>query len=58
MTRHGETAPVTLEAFLLTVMADCDPDLLLVNADPKAWSDAHPCDCEGTCLCDQRTEDE
>ncbi len=40
------------EADWIAMLAD-DPDLHMVNADPGAYDRAHPCDCEGTCLCDQ-----
>ena len=51
MTRHGEPKPVTLDDFLLAVMADCDPDLLLVTG-PLAPDN---CGCEALCDCDNST---
>ncbi len=44
--RHGATTPAPLEA----LTAD-DPDLYLVTADPAAWQEAHPCECEAECRC-------
>ena len=44
---HGHSSPVPIDALL----AD-DPDLWLVNRRLRAWSDAHPCECEA--LCDVR----
>lgn len=29
-----------------------DPALALVTADLKAYSDAHPCECEALCECE------
>jgi hypothetical protein len=29
-----------------------DPGLALVTADLDAWLDAHPCDCDALCACD------
>jgi hypothetical protein len=45
---HGHSAPVPIDALL----AD-DPDLWLVNADMRAWTEAHPCECEALCTCDR-----
>jgi hypothetical protein len=47
--RHGATPGVTDPALLLTD----DPDLTNIEADPVAWADAHPCECEGLCVCDE-----
>lgn len=47
--RHGDPAPETpLDVFLSD-----DPDLAMVNADMDAYLDAHPCDCEALCVCDE-----
>jgi hypothetical protein len=45
---HGRAAPVPIDALL----AD-DPDMWLAAADMRAWSEAHPCECEALCECDQ-----
>ena len=45
---HGQSAPVPIDALL-----DDDPDLWLATADMRTWSDAHPCECEALCECDQ-----
>jgi hypothetical protein len=45
---HGHSSPVPIDALL----AD-DPDLWLVNADMRAWAEAHPCECEALCTCDR-----
>ncbi len=47
--RHAAVEPVDLPTFF-----GQDPELALVHADPVAWSDAHPCDCDGLCLCDDQ----
>ncbi len=47
--RHGESKPASFDEFLLAVMADCDPDLLLVTAPLHDKCDG---DCEGLCTCD------
>jgi hypothetical protein len=47
--RHGGTTPIPPEALL----AD-DPDLALATADMGAWADAHPCDCDALCECDNQ----
>ena len=44
---HGEGFEIPAEALLSD-----DPDLWLVGADMKAWSEAHPCECEGVCECE------
>ena len=44
---HGQSTPVPVDALL----AD-DPDLWLAAADMRAWSEAHPCNCEALCECD------
>lgn len=36
----------------LAVWLGDDQDLALVNADPHAWAEAHPCECEALCECD------
>ncbi len=51
--RHGFACPGP-EADWIAMLAD-DPDLHMVNANPRAWSDAHPCHCEATCHCDNST---
>ena len=43
---HGQPRPVPLDALL----AD-DPELWLATADMGTWLDAHPCECEGLCVC-------
>jgi len=48
VTAHGHPSPVPIDALL----AD-DPDLWLVTADVRAWSEAHACECEGLCECDE-----
>lgn len=30
-----------------------DPELWLAWADMDAWMDAHPCECEALCECDE-----
>lgn len=45
---HGRAGPVPIDALL----AD-DPDVWLAVADMRAWSEAHPCECEALCKCDQ-----
>jgi hypothetical protein len=47
--RHGAETPLPLEALL----SEDDPDLQLVNADMAAWHEAHPCDCEAGCTCEE-----
>ena len=38
---HGRPAPVPIE-----VLLHDDPDVWLAVADMRAWSEAHPCECE------------
>ena len=45
--QHGRPAPVPIDALL-----DADPDIWLAFADMRAWSEAHPCECEALCECD------
>lgn len=45
--RHGQGTPLPFEALL-----DPDPELQLVTGDMHAWSEAHPCECEAMCECD------
>jgi hypothetical protein len=45
---YGQTTPLPLDALL-----DDDPDLWLTAADMRAWSEAHPCECEALCICDR-----
>jgi hypothetical protein len=47
MTGHGSFPSPPIDM----VLAD-DPDLWLATADMRAWSEAHPCTCEGVCKCD------
>jgi len=47
MNRHGDPLPVPIEALL-----SVDPELHLVTADLRAWVDAHPCECEALCTCE------
>lgn len=48
---HGEPNALDVEEALM--MLDVDPDLAMVVADHRAWLAAHPCECEGTCVCDE-----
>ena len=48
MAAHGDTTGVNLSAWL-----GSDPDLALVEADMGAWHDAHPCECEALCECEE-----
>lgn len=50
--KHGEPAT---EVDLAVFLGD-DPDLAMVTADPVAWMAAHPCECEGLCVCDAENE--
>ena len=45
---HGHPAPVPIDALL-----GDDPELWLATADMRAWSEAHPCECEAICECDR-----
>lgn len=38
----------------VTAMLEEDPDMWLVTADMRAWSEAHPCNCEAICKCDEQ----
>ena len=49
--RHGEGPPADLSVWL-----GDDPELALVHADLHAWSEAHPCECEALCECEQVSE--
>ncbi len=44
---HGQPPP-EFEALLSD-----DPDLWLITADMQAWSEAHPCECEALCECEE-----
>jgi hypothetical protein len=46
-TGHGRTYPLTV--YDLTAL---DADLRLAWADASAWDDAHPCDCDALCVCE------
>jgi hypothetical protein len=46
--RHGDGPPAPMESLLWD-----DPELGLVHADPHAWMEAHPCDCEALCTCEE-----
>ncbi len=48
VSNHGDPAPVDLSVFL-----GPDPELALVTADMGVWAEAHPCDCEALCVCDE-----
>ena len=39
--------------FPLDVWLGDDPDVALVVADMDVWADAHPCDCEALCECEE-----
>jgi hypothetical protein len=41
----------------IQVFLSDDPDLALVHADLNTWADAHPCDCETMCECDDKKEE-
>lgn len=49
--RHGDTPAIDVAVFL-----GPDPELALVHADMNAWAEAHPCDCEALCVCDELPE--
>lgn len=50
--RHGQPAPdMPADVFLSD-----DPDLAMVEADMAAWHEAHPCECEAMCVCDETPE--
>jgi hypothetical protein len=44
---HGRYYPLTVDDLTAP-----DADLRLVWADASAWADAHPCDCDALCVCD------
>jgi hypothetical protein len=44
---HGQPGPVPIDALL-----GDDPHLWLAMANMRAWSEAHPCDCEALCECE------
>lgn len=46
--RHGEPQ----EAFPVDVWLGDDPELALVHADMAAWHEAHPCECQALCECE------
>lgn len=46
---HGDSQQ---EEFPLEVWLGDDPELALVHADMDAWMDAHPCECESLCECE------
>ena len=48
MSKHGETPGLDVAVWL-----GPDPELALVHADMAAWSEAHPCECEALCECDE-----
>jgi hypothetical protein len=45
---HGRPSPVPIDALLHN-----DPELWLAAADMRAWSEAHPCECEALCECNE-----
>ena len=45
---HGRAGQVPIDVLL----AD-DPDIWLAVGDMRAWSEAHPCECEALCECDR-----
>lgn len=49
--RHGDLTldPAEAEAIARTD----DPELALATAPLDAWRDAHPCDCEALCTCEE-----
>jgi hypothetical protein len=47
-TGHGYPTPLPVDALLAE-----DPDLWLAAADMRAWSEAHPCECEALCECER-----
>ncbi len=51
--RHGAYVCHDPEADWIAMLAD-DPDLHMVNADPVVYDQAHPCECEGLCECDNQ----
>jgi hypothetical protein len=46
--RHGAPRPVDLATWL-----GDDAHLALVTADMSEWVEAHPCECEALCGCDE-----
>jgi hypothetical protein len=48
--RPGHGAQTGVDAALW--LSD-DPELGLVRADLHAWAEAHPCECEGLCVCEE-----
>jgi hypothetical protein len=44
---HGQPRLVPIDALL-----GADPDLWLAMANMRAWSEAHPCECEALCECE------
>jgi hypothetical protein len=46
---HGGSVETPIEAALSD-----DPELALAWADMAAWHEAHPCECEALCECEQR----
>jgi hypothetical protein len=49
---RGHAAPGNLQPLSVEVLLSDDPDLWLATGDMRAWSDAHPCECEAICECD------
>lgn len=49
--RHGTTELPEEET--TPVFFGPDPALALVHADMGAWREAHPCDCEALCVCEE-----
>ena len=43
---HGASLGIDMSVWL-----GDDPELALVHADPSAWEEAHPCECEALCEC-------
>jgi hypothetical protein len=44
---HGRSYPLTYDDLTAP-----DVDLRLAWADASAWADAHPCDCDALCVCE------
>ncbi len=50
---HGAYVCHDPETEWIAMLAD-DPDLHMVTADPAAYDQAHPCDCDGLCECENQ----
>lgn len=49
--RHGAPSPVDLATFF-----GDDPELALVTADQEDYRNAHPCECEALCTCNNEED--